>query len=102
MPPATRPVPQDGGQSGSGARSIRAPLRESLKALAAEFTGAALTDRREAFLDSLHKGSLVYLPRYRQRVLVHKVDRSKREVSCKLGSMKIRVAFEEVTPYESL
>jgi len=78
------------------------PMRETLKALGAELTGASLTDRREAFLDSLHKGSLVYLPRYRQRVLVHKVDRSKREVSCKLGSMKIRVAFEEVTPYESL
>lgn len=78
------------------------PMRESLKALKAELTGASLTERREAFLETLRKGSLVYLPRYRQRVLVHKVDRSKREVSCKLGSMKIRVAFEEVTPYESL
>ena len=59
-------------------------------------------ERHALHLRPLRKGSLVYLPRYRQRVLVHKVDRSKREVSCKLGSMKIRVAFEEVTPYESL
>ena len=45
---------------------------------------------------------MVYLPRYRQRVMVHKVDRDKRQVVCKLGSMKVQVTFDEVTPYESL
>ncbi|MFT7678357.1 MAG: hypothetical protein ACI8QC_002343, partial [Planctomycetota bacterium] len=58
--------------------------------------------RRTAFLDTIKKGSLVYLPRYRQRVLVHKLNREKREVTCKLGSMKVTVTFDEITPYESL
>tara|TARA_R110002073_G_scaffold88220_2_gene209358 strand:- start:14460 stop:16607 length:2148 start_codon:yes stop_codon:yes gene_type:complete len=73
-----------------------------LNQLDQDLSGASLTERRQTFLDSLRKGSLVYLPRYRQRVLVHKLDREKREVVCKLGSMKVRVAYDEVTPYESL
>ena len=81
---------------------LRAPMEERLDALAKDLSGASLTDRRERFLAGLGKGSLVYLPRYRQRVIVHKLDRAKREVHCKLGSMKIKVAYDEVTPYESL
>ncbi|MEZ6020413.1 MAG: hypothetical protein R3F17_10015 [Planctomycetota bacterium] len=77
-------------------------LEGVLDQLAADLSGATLTDRRAAFLQGLGKGSLVYLPRYRQRVMVHKVDREKRIVVCKLGSMKVQVAFDEVTPYESL
>lgn len=77
-------------------------MREVLDRLEADLTGASLTDRRQAFLDGLGKGSLVYLPRYRQRVIVHKLDRARREVTCKLGSMKVQVSFDEVTPYESL
>ena len=83
-------------------RESQAAMRDALEALEADLSGASLTDRRTRFLDSLGKGSLVYLPRYRQRVLVHKVDREKREVTCKLGAMKVQVAFDEVTPYESL
>ena len=64
--------------------------------------GASLTDRRKAFLDALKKGDLVYLPRYRRRAPVHKVDRDKREVAVKLGAMKLRVPFDEVTWYETL
>ena len=77
-------------------------MREVLDRLEADLTGASLTDRRQAFLDGLGKGSLVYLPRYRQRVIVHKLDKARREVTCKLGSMKVQVSFDEVTPYESL
>ena len=77
-------------------------MREALGALEADLTGAALSDRRQEFLDSLAKGSLVYVPRYRQRLMVHKVDRDKREVVVKLGSMKMRVSMDEVTLYESI
>lgn len=77
-------------------------LGHLLDELEADLTGASLSERREAFLASLRKGSLVYLPRYRQRVLVHKINAAKREVVCKLGGMKLHVTFEEVTPYESL
>ena len=77
-------------------------MEETLDVLESQLTGATLTERREAFIATLGKGSLVYLPRYRQRVVVHKVDREKREVVAKLGSMKVKVSFDEVTPYESL
>lgn len=80
----------------------RKAMEETLDRLTSELSGATLTERREAFIQSLGKGSLVYLPRYRQRVLVHKVNHEKRELTAKLGSMKVKVSFDEVTPYESL
>ena len=64
--------------------------------------GASLTQRRQAFLDSMKKGDLVYLPRYKQRCPVHKVKRDSQEVVVKLGQMKLTVGFDEVTLYESL
>ncbi len=101
---------RDGVRKVERARSLLSQIpKETAQALAgvldeleADLTGASLSERRQAFLSSLRKGSLVYLPRYRQRVLVHKVNGAKREVVCKLGNMKLRVTFEEVTPYESL
>ena len=80
----------------------RREMEETLDRLEAELTGATLTEKREAFIAGLGKGSLVYLPRYRQRVLVHKIDRERRQLVAKLGSMKVKVSFDEVTPYESL
>ena len=80
----------------------RKELVAVLDALEADLTGASLSQRRQEFLQSLGKGSLVYLPRYRQRVIVHKVNREKRELVAKLGSMNVKVTFDEVTPYESL
>lgn len=77
-------------------------MEETLDVMESQLTGATLTERREAFIATLGKGSLVFLPRYRQRVVVHKVDREKREVVAKMGSMKVKVSFDEVTPYESL
>jgi DNA mismatch repair protein MutS2 len=64
--------------------------------------GASLTQRRQAFLDSMKKGDLVYLPRYKQRCSVHKVNRGSHEVVVKLGQMNLTVGFDEVTLYESL
>ncbi|MCB9906389.1 MAG: hypothetical protein H6830_01590 [Planctomycetes bacterium] len=83
-------------------KEVAQALGTLLDQLSADLSGATLTDRRQSFIQSLGKGSLVYLPRYRQRVMVHKVDRDRRIVVCKLGSMKIQVPFDEVTPYEAL
>ena len=84
--------------SGHQQREMEAVLDE----LGASLGGATLTERRQAFLLTMKKGDLVYLPRYRQRVPVHKVRRDQQEVVVKLGSMKLTVAFDEVTLYESL
>jgi DNA mismatch repair protein MutS2 len=80
------------------AAALRSILAETESAL----TQASITERRRAFLDGLDKGELVYIPRYRQRCVVKKVDRDKREVTVKLGSMNLTVPFDEVTWYESL
>ncbi len=92
-----------------GARNVLAQLpaaqRKALEDLLAsvegELTGKALGERRAAFLASLKKGSFVYLPRYKQRVPVHKIDHEKREITVKLGAMSLSVPFDEVTSFES-
>lgn len=76
-------------------------MEDVLTELEAELTGTALGERRAAFLAGLKKGSFVYLPRYKQRVAVAKVDHEKREISVRLGAMTLKVAFDEVASYES-
>jgi DNA mismatch repair protein MutS2 len=85
---------------------VGAKVREDLEALLdrveVDLSGASLTDRRREFLEGLSKGKLIYLPRYRRRVLVKRVHRSREEVTVQLGKMKLTVSFDEVTWYESL
>jgi DNA mismatch repair protein MutS2 len=81
--------------------SQRNALETALRELDGELSGAAVSDRRQAFLDALVKGSYVYLPRYKQRVPVQKVDRSKREVKVMLGAIGMTVSFDEVTSVEA-
>lgn len=76
-------------------------MDDVLVELEGELTGTALGERRAAFLASLKKGSFVYLPRYKQRVAVAKVDHEKREITVRLGAMTLKVAFDEVASYES-
>ena len=83
-------------------RETAGPMAERLDAIELHLSGEALGERRREFLEGLGKGKLIYLPRYKKRVLIHKVDRAKREVTVKLGAMTMRVPFEEVTWYESL
>jgi hypothetical protein len=77
-------------------------LRDALERAEEALTRASLTERRRAFLDALDKGQMVYIPRYRQRCQVRKVDRAQRKVTVKLGGMDLAVTFDEVTWYESL
>jgi DNA mismatch repair protein MutS2 len=77
-------------------------LREALERTEMALTRASLTERRKAFLEALDKGQMVYIPRYRQRCQVRKVDRAARKLTVKLGGMDLAVTFDEVTWYESL
>lgn len=79
----------------------RAGLAEVFRRADAELSGAAFSERRESFLDTLQKGSFVYLPRLRQRVPVQRVDRAKRELKVQLGGMTMTVSFDEVTSFEA-
>lgn len=82
--------------------AVARSLRELLARADAELAGASLTERRRAFLDGLAKGQLVFVPRYRQRCVVRKVDRARREVTLQLGKLTVSVPFDELTWYESL
>jgi len=75
------------------ATAMRAALNEIDSAL----SKASLTDRRKTFLDGLDKGQLVYIPRYRQRCAIKKVDHDKGVVTVRLGSMNLAVPFDEIT-----
>ena len=82
--------------------SQRREMEKVFDDLGQNLSGASLTARRRAFLGSMKKGDLIYLPRYKQRCPVHKVKRDSQEVVVKLGQMKLTVSFDEVTLYESL
>ena len=75
-------------------------MAASLQRLEEHLSGASLTNRRRAFIDSLSKGQLVYLPRYRQRVVIQKIDRNKGLLTVRVGKMNMRVSFDEVTAFE--
>lgn len=72
-------------------------MREILEQVESELSGASLTERRQAFLDSLEKNRYVFVPRLKKRVVISKVDRNKRELSVRLGHMTVQVSFDEVT-----
>ena len=81
-------------------RAAQEAMEAELDALDRELSGAVLSERRQEFLDSLSKGSFVYLPRYRKRCLIHKVDRQKSEVRVQLGNMQVTVSFDELASFE--
>ena len=83
-------------------KSSREPMEEALGKVHRELGGASLSERRQLFLDSLHKGQYVFLPRYKKRCIVQKVSKSKRELLVRIGGMSMRVSFDEATSYEGL
>jgi hypothetical protein len=77
-------------------------LREVLEGVDDDLTGASLTERRRAFLGGLKKGHFVYVPRFKKRCVVQKVDRRRGEVTVQLGRLPMSVPFDEVTWYEAI
>ena len=77
-------------------------LGEALEGIDEELVGASLTERRRAFIDNLAKGRFVYMPRYKKRCVVTKIDRNRRLLSVRVGKMVMEVPFDEVTWYESI
>jgi DNA mismatch repair protein MutS2 len=80
----------------------RAPLAEVLDGLQAALGDALLTERRQSFLRSLKKGEFVWLPKFKKRCLVKRIYKDRRELDVKLGKHDMKVAFDDVTFYESL
>ncbi|MCC6407872.1 MAG: hypothetical protein IT453_11980 [Planctomycetes bacterium] len=78
------------------------PMRVVLEQVDKHLSGAALSERRKAFLAGLKKGGLVFIPRYKQRCVITKVDHAKELLSVRLGTATLSVPFDEVTWYDSL
>ncbi len=83
-------------------RVAREELEGVLGRLGQVLTGAALGERRKAFLDGLKKGQLVYVPRFRKRLGVLRVRRDRNELTVRWGGSELTLSFDEVTEYESL
>ena len=61
-----------------------------------------MTQRRADFLAKLKKGDEVWLPRFKKRCVVKRLFRDKGELTVRLGIADMKVAFADVTFYESL
>ncbi|MCZ6782033.1 MAG: hypothetical protein O7G30_01865, partial [Proteobacteria bacterium] len=83
-------------------RPQREAMEEALTGLADALGDAALSERRQLFLDGLKKGDFVWLPRYKKRCQVARIYKKRRSLTVRLGRNELEVAFDDVTFYESL
>jgi DNA mismatch repair protein MutS2 len=82
----------------SAAEALRSRLDEADR----ELSGAALSERRQAFLAGLAKGQLVYVPRFRQRCVIQRLDRARQRLKVGVGKLAVELSFDEVTWYDAL
>jgi DNA mismatch repair protein MutS2 len=80
----------------------RGLLEPALRGLEESLTDASLSDKRRAFVAGLKKGATVFLPRFKKRCEVTRVYKANRELDVRMGKHVMRVAFDDVTFYESL
>ncbi len=68
-----------------------------LKILESALSHSSLGKRRERYVEGLKKGMFVYLPRYRRRGKLRKVDRKRRILQVEAGQLTLDVPFEDVS-----
>ena len=82
------------------------PFDAKLRAFRGELEEAIaqepMDQKREAFLASLKRDSIIYVPKFRRRCAVRRVHKEKRTVTVMVGDMPTDVRFDEVTWYEVL
>jgi len=78
------------GQHGERARGLQQAVEGLLRR-------SAVHRRRMAFCHALKKGDTVFLPRWRRRCQVHKVDRVKESIVVDYGNVRMEVPFEDVS-----
>ena len=68
-----------------------------LDALGLLFGKSSVGRRRLQFLEHVQKGDTVYVPRYRRRCIVQKLDRQRRRLHVVMGGMKTEIDFDDVS-----
>ena len=81
---------------------VRTQMEGLLEGLATHLGGESLGDRRSAFFDGLHKGDTVYLPRFKKRASVLKLDKKRQRATVRMGRQTLELKFEELSAFESL
>lgn len=79
-----------------------ATVATALDELESELQGATLSETRAAFFQSLSKGQMVYLPRYKRRCAVVRTDKKREQLTVMLGKQKLVIGFDEITSYDLL
>ena len=80
----------------------RQRLQEETEALRSALGDASMTERRREFLASLKKGDHVWVPRFKKRCRVKRLRREEGTLDVELGKHRMKLAFDDVTFYESL
>ena len=74
-------------------REKREELRRFLEKLP---DSSSLTQRRNAYIQGLRRDDLVYLPRYRERCRVRRIDRGRRVLKVLYKALELEIPFSEV------
>jgi DNA mismatch repair protein MutS2 len=71
--------------------------RDLIEALDFILGRSPLARRRLKYIGTLKKGDIVYVPRYRRRCVVQKVDRTRERILVAMGDLRAEIAYEEVS-----
>ena len=85
------------GQFANAPRPYGEKAKGLIKLLDELLAGSSLGRRRDLYLETVKKGHMVYLPRYRRRCKVLKVDRKRRQLALEMGGLRVEVPFEDVS-----
>lgn len=58
---------------------------------------SSLGRRREKYLEEVKKGHMVYVPRFRRRCEVRKVDRKRRTIAVDVGGIRMDLPFDDIS-----
>src|SRR4029079_4955299 len=65
--------------------------KELLEALDFILGRSPLARRRLKYIETLKKGDIVYVPRYRRRCVVQKVDRARKQIFVAMGELRAEI-----------
>lgn len=58
---------------------------------------SSLGRRREKYLEEVKKGHMVYVPRFRRRCEVRKIDRKRRTIAVDVGGIRMDLPFDDIS-----